>query len=480
MLASELVLTRVRPARDLARRVGLFSALLLIACALLIPRLASIGQSLWVDEVESVQKYISGGPAAIFGRYGTQDHMLFSFLGWLTVRLPGGPDWAYRLWGIIPFLVAVVLIAWWLQRKAGQLTAGLFLAFAAVNSFLLQLTGAARGYGLAFLMMAVLMVAACEIRSGKRWLILFFAAATLGAWTLPTFVLPASAATVVLLVTRFQWRLVVGAVTSTALIAGWYLPVAGFLSSSGQRYGSPLDWWSPLTGPFELLPISMFFPAGGQFGTVASVLLALLLAPLLILGVREARALIPGLAEVAGAAMVWPFVLLTAVRFFVVPRFFSYLLVPILVLVALGARRILCETSSARWVVARQCLGVVFAFAACVFVGVAWTFVAMPREAVREAAGAIKQADPAGNIPVLGDVHYPRTFSYYLPPTIRLQAVRSYGRICSPHPRGLIFVYQPYRPGKPNTSCLVRQGAVLQHFAQWSHGPLDVWVLPPR
>jgi hypothetical protein len=108
---------------------------------------------------------------------------------------------------------------------------------------LLQLTSAARGYGLAFLMMAVLVIAACEIlsgkRSGNRWLILFFAAATLDAWTLPTFVLPAAAATCVLLVRRFQWRLVPGAATGAALIVGWYLPgAAGLFDSSGQRFGS--------------------------------------------------------------------------------------------------------------------------------------------------------------------------------------------------------------------------------------------------
>src|SRR5207249_6463886 len=68
--------------------------------------------------------------------YETNDHMLFSFLGWLTVKLPGAPDWLYRLWGILPFLVAVALLTWWLHRKAGQLTAALFLGFATVNSLL--------------------------------------------------------------------------------------------------------------------------------------------------------------------------------------------------------------------------------------------------------------------------------------------------------------------------------------------------------
>src|SRR5947207_9456206 len=191
MLSSELALARPRSIRALMRRVGLISAGVLFACGLLVPRLASLGQSLWVDEIGSVQSYIRGGPSVIFGRYETNDHMLLSLLGWLTVKVPGGPDWLYRLWGIVPFLVAVALLAWWLHRKAGQLTAALFLGFATVNSLLLQLTSAARGYGLAFLMMTVLVIAACEIQVGKRWLILFFAAATLGAWTLPTFVLPA-------------------------------------------------------------------------------------------------------------------------------------------------------------------------------------------------------------------------------------------------------------------------------------------------
>src|SRR6266550_3257079 len=216
MATSQIALVRPHSLRGLVRRAGVISAAVLLACGLLVPRLATLGQGLWLDEIQTVQGYIRGGPSAIFGRYETNDHMLFSFLGWLTVKVPGGPDWLYRLWGIVPFLLAVGLFAWWLRRKAGPLTAALFLAFATVNSMLLQLTSAARGYGLAFLMMAVIVIAACEILAGdrgKRWLILFFAAVTLGTWTLPTFVLSASAATLVLLVRRFQWRLVIGAAT---------------------------------------------------------------------------------------------------------------------------------------------------------------------------------------------------------------------------------------------------------------------------
>ena len=149
MLTSAIALARPHPARALARRASVISAAVLLACGLLVPRLATLGQGLWLDEIQTVQNYIRGGPAAIFGRYETNDHMLFSFLGWLTVEVPGGPGWLYRLWGIVPFLLAVVLLAWWLRRKAGPLTAALFLAFVTVNSMLLQLTTAARGYGLA-------------------------------------------------------------------------------------------------------------------------------------------------------------------------------------------------------------------------------------------------------------------------------------------------------------------------------------------
>jgi hypothetical protein len=265
-----------------------------------------------------------------------------------------------------------------------------------------------------------------------------------------------------------------------ALIIAWYAPgAAGLFDSSDQRWGSPLGWWSMVTGPFELLPTSMFLTES-DFGTAAGLLLALLLAPLLILGVREARALIPGLAAITAPAMVWPFVFLTASRFFVMPRFFSYLLVPTLALVALGARRILCSAGGFRWIVARQYLGVVFAGGAGIFAPTAWTITAMPREDVRGAARAIQQADPNGRVPVLANLHFLSSFTYYLPPSIRLQPISASGPICAPHPHGLVFVDSPYHTPRLQTSCLVEQGAALHRFWQWSRGGrIDVWVVPP-
>jgi hypothetical protein len=104
----------------------------------------------------------------------------------------------------------------------------------------------------------------------------------------------------------------------------------------------------------------------------------------------------------------------------------------------------------------------------------------MPREDIRGAVRAIKQADPDGTVPVLANVHLPASYIYYLPPTIRLQPVQGFAQICDPHPNGLIFVDQPYLVPRPNTSCLVRQGAVLHRLWQWSRGGrIDVWVLPP-
>ncbi len=72
--------------RRIKVRPGLvtYAAWITLGAALIAPRAAALTQGLWHDEIYTIQNYVSGGPAAIFGRYGTNDHMLFSLLSWVT------------------------------------------------------------------------------------------------------------------------------------------------------------------------------------------------------------------------------------------------------------------------------------------------------------------------------------------------------------------------------------------------------------
>ena len=70
----------------------------------------------------------------------------------------------------MPFVAGVVLVTAWLHRRLGTLSGVLFLFLATVSPLLLDITRQARGYGLAFLAMSVLVVAALEAtRTGSTW-----------------------------------------------------------------------------------------------------------------------------------------------------------------------------------------------------------------------------------------------------------------------------------------------------------------------
>ena len=89
----------------------------------------------------------------------------------------------------IPFVVGVIVVTTWLHVRLGRLPGLLFLFLATASPLLLDITRQARGYGLAFLAMGVLVVAALEaVRSRRAWTIVAFCAAGVaGTWTLPHF-----------------------------------------------------------------------------------------------------------------------------------------------------------------------------------------------------------------------------------------------------------------------------------------------------
>ncbi|MDG2305285.1 MAG: hypothetical protein P8R42_11645 [Candidatus Binatia bacterium] len=155
-------------------------------------RLAGLGQSFWHDEVWSVLKFIDPGPAVIFSEYIPNNHMLFSLLAWGTTRfLPGG-EVTYRLWGVVPSLLAVVLLVHWLWRREGPTVAALFSLLVLTSPLHLDYAREARGYGLAFLASAGILWAGDSILAsrGRQSVAAFGLAGLLGILTLPVFVLP--------------------------------------------------------------------------------------------------------------------------------------------------------------------------------------------------------------------------------------------------------------------------------------------------
>ena len=85
------------------RRVAPVAIVAVAAVALVWSRLVPLGQSLWADEIKSITAYIRPGPAAIYGHYVANDHILFELLTWASTALTGARSAAaYRFWGVVP------------------------------------------------------------------------------------------------------------------------------------------------------------------------------------------------------------------------------------------------------------------------------------------------------------------------------------------------------------------------------------------
>ncbi len=85
-------------------------------------------------------------------------------------QLVGESEIAYRLLSAVPFVAGVVLVTAWLHRRLGAGSGLLYLFLATVSPLLLDITRQARGYGLAYLAMSIVVVAALEADRTRRTL----------------------------------------------------------------------------------------------------------------------------------------------------------------------------------------------------------------------------------------------------------------------------------------------------------------------
>jgi hypothetical protein len=465
--------------------VVISSAYIVLAAVMIWSRFAVIGGSLWHDEIFTVRNYVVPGPAGSFGHYETNDHVLFSVLAWLTVRLPGLGDGAYRLWSVLPFIAATAVVTVWLHRRAGASVALLFALLTTASTQLLILSTEARGYGLAFLAMAVMTVAAYEAfaQGRSRWLTVFAAAGVIGCWTLPTFVLPLVAASGVLLIERpLRRRLLLRLAVVFVAVGGWYaFPARALIASRDQRFGVRLPWHAALTGGANEFAAA-FIPTIGA----AAIIPAIIVSPVLVLGLSRARREMPHLDSVVGAPVAFTFLALTLGGAFVEERFVSYLLVPILITAAFGLRALVAPRPGLRWTITASYAGSMLVIFVVVFARASVQHARMPQEANREAARAIAAALAHARRPVIFNTEDPRDILYYLPGRVPVvdSGPDTLGRvICSQHLRttGLIFVQQPFGVDLVDTSCLARRGATIRVFRQWGRGlRISIWELPPE
>lgn len=460
------------------------AAYAVLGSILLWTRLAGLDRSFWLDELWTVDDYVRGGPRDILaGPYLPNNHELFSMLGWVTSSIVGESEIALRLWSVLPFLVAVALVTAWLHVRLGALSGVLYLFLATGSPLLLDITRQARGYGLAFLAMSVVVVAALEAdRTGRtRWIALVFVGGVVGTLTLVNFGIAFVATAAVLLSDRaLRRRVAVGLIASLLVAIAWYAPHLGDLTeSSRQVYGVRIGLLGVVTAPIDqiLVPALLWYDGVVVFAgllwlpIIAVALVFIGSSPLL--GWNRTSAIL-------SAGVVVTVVAIWIARVYAVPRFLSFLLVPLFMLVASGAASILARLAS-RPPLVRTLLAlstvVVLVF---VFTPAALEVARLPREANKDAAQVIRaEAPPSARVyPYM--VH-PRTLAYYLDtPLERRPTQDDVPQLCS-NVEPFVLVEQPWVLPPLRVPCLARPGVQHYRFEQYARGDeINVWLVPPQ
>lgn len=435
------------------------------------------------DELMTVRGYVRAGPHEILiGHYIPNNHELFSLLGWATTAVFGESEVALRLWSAIPFVAGVIIVTAWLHVRLGALAGLLFLYLATASPLLLDITRQARGYGLAFLAMGVLVVAALEAtRSRGAWTIVAFCCAgVVGTWTLPHFGI-AFAATGLVLLTKQDLRrpAAIGLTASLLACIAWYAPhLDDLMSSSRQDYGARIDGAWVVSAPIDqiLMPglrwIDEVLVDPGLGSLVLVVALALLIGSSPLLHVRDS-------ALVLGAGVTATVVTLWLTRTNVAPRFFSFLLVPLLIALATGIAAILARATSrpasVRTVLAVTSLGLV----ALISAPYMWNVTRLPRESIQDAAATIRTVAPP-SAPVFAYVPYPRDLEFYLGRSVEVpRQPNELRRLCQAE-REVVLVSQPWLLPPVTVPCTQREGARHIRFRQYARGEeVNVWLIPP-
>ena len=463
-------------------RALVVGAYALLGSILVWSHLASLGGGYCCDEIATVVDYIAPGPHTILaGDYVPNNHELYSLVGWATHEVVGDSAIVLRLWAAIPFLLAVGIVTAWLHVRLGALSGILYLFLSTASPLLLDITRQARGYGLAFLAMSVLVIAALEADRSKRTsaLVTVFVAGVVGSWTLPHFAIGLVTVAIVLLTQKeLRVRCAVGLVVSTVVIAVWYLPHFDDIAhSSLQSYGHRITTAWAITSPIDqtIVPALnvtddvLLSPSFGSLLLVIGFLVVMASSPLL----RNLTA-----ASILGAPVIVTVLVFWATRTNVAPRFFSYLLVPLFMLLATGAASILTgvmhRRSLVRTVVVVCVLGAVVVASA----PLVWAIPRLPRQAQREAAEAIRAEVPTA--PVYAHVPYPGDLEYHLGRrVVRVYTRESAATMCK-STRRLAYVDQTWLIPPLIPLCLGRRGTQHYRFRQYARGEaIDVWIIPP-
>ena len=459
-----------------AASYALFGALLLWS------RFAGLGRGYCCDEIVTIVDYVRGGPDAILvGTYTPNNHQLFSLAGWATSSLVGESEVAVRLWSALPFVVGVVVVTAWLHGRLGALSGLLFLLFATASPLLVDISWQARGYGLAFFAMSVMVVAALEAERTRRTLPVaaFCGAGVVGAWTLPHFTISFLATGIVIaFLPQLRRATVAGMLASSLAVAAWYAPhVDDISASSSQEYGAPIRTLWLLAAPFDWIVVPGLTSLDEEvlrptiLSFVWSAVFVALMASSPLLRTRM-RALLVCSGVAATLVLCW------ITQFDLVPRFLSFLLVPIFMLLASGAALVLGRLTTRPAVVRTALVLVVLAIVGVAGAPVLAEAPRTPREAQAEAAALIRDS-VAPSTPVLARMPYPGDLEFHLVRPVRgLDDDDAASAVCRARVP-VVYVDEPWRSPSVDLDCLAAGGVRHEQLDQYARGDvIHVWFIP--
>jgi hypothetical protein len=275
-------------------------------------------------------------------------------------------------------------------------------------------------------------------------------------------------------------RLAVGLALSLVAIAAWYAPHIGQLQTVSQDSGRVqihTEWL--VTAPIDqvLVPALVWIdaialiPGFVWLPVVVGLVVLMASSPL----ARDGRILLL-LTAGTGATVVALWIAQT----YVVPRYVSFLLVPLFMLLASGTASVLGRLSSRPAVVRTLVAVTLLALLAASFARTAPDVVRLPREAHKEAAEIVEREAP-GTSRVLVYSHHPEDLAFYLDGRVRgLRESEVVARVCESS-APVVYVHQPFVVREVDLPCLERPGVRHYRVDQYTRGDrIDVWLVPPR
>jgi hypothetical protein len=259
----------------------------------------------------------------------------------------------------------------------------------------------------------------------------------------------------------------------------WWAPhVNDIAGTSLGEYGHRIDAAWLITAPIDqtlipaLVELDDTFVEPSPASIVAVVVFGVLIASSPLLRPRR-TALILSSGVVTTLTAFW----LTDT--YVVPRFFSFLLVPLFMLVASGSASVIARVST-RPALVRTC-AVVAAFSLLLFESATLLrdMPRLPRDAGSDAAEAINRLVPP-TVPVFAHLIYPRDLGFHLGrPVLPALAPSSPRTVCTSD-RLVVYVDQPYLVPPVLLPCAGRDGTRHYRFEQYARGGrIDVWIIRP-